>query len=59
MAMNTPDLERMCEEADTPEKARAALREIEAFLVEHPDAVAVRDWGHMMQMLASTPERAG
>lgn len=58
MVMQVDQLERMVDEADSPERARAALQECEAFLSEHPDADHVRDWAHMMQMIASSPGRA-
>lgn len=55
MALLVDQLERMVQEADTPEKARAALHECEVFLSEHPNADHVRDWAHLLQMVATTP----
>jgi outer membrane protein assembly factor BamD (BamD/ComL family) len=48
------DLERLVDEARTPEQAREALAAIRRFLRRHPDADWVRDWGHMATMLATT-----
>lgn len=48
------ELERMVDEARTPDQARRALAAIRRFLHHHPDADRVRDWGHMATMLATT-----